>query len=142
VESPTAAVVRNLLETAWTMAGLYEIIAELRHENQTPAATRTLDLVTERLGETQDNLRQALSRIPSTAIPFGGQPVLEELLARAEAEHVDDLTTGYSRTEMAAATEAVDSSQAGIAIVMGGLAVLSIVLIVLAIIYGISAVHA
>ncbi len=124
------------------MAGLYEIIAELRHENQTPAATRTLDLVTERLGETQDNLRQALSRIPSTGIPFGGQPVLEELLARAEADHVDNLTTGYSQTELAAATEVVDSSQAGIALVMGGLAVLSIILIVLAIIYGISSVHA
>lgn len=124
------------------MAGLYEIIAELRHENQTPAATRTLDLVTERLGETQDNLRQALGRIPSTAIPYGGQPVLEELLARAQAEHVDNLSTGYSKTELAAATEAVDSSQTGIALVMGGLAVLSIVLIVLAIIYGISSVHA
>lgn len=123
------------------MAGLYEIIAELRHENQTPAATRTLDLVTERLGETQDNLRQALSRIPSTAIPLGGQPVLEELLARAQADHVDNLTTGYSQAEIAAATEVVDSSQTGIALVMGGLAVLAIVLLVLAIIEGISSVH-
>lgn len=124
------------------MAGLYEIIAELRHENQTPAATRTLDLVTERLGETQDNLRHALSRIPSTAIPFGGQPVLEELLARAQADHVDNLTTGRSVAEIAASTEVVDASQTGIALIMGGLAALSIVLIVLVIIYGITSVHA
>jgi hypothetical protein len=123
------------------MAGLYEIIAELRHENQTPAATRTLDLVTERLGETQDNLRGALARIPSNAIPFGGQPVLGELLARAEAEHVDNLTMGHSEAEIAAATERVDVSQVGIAVIMGGLTLLSIVLIVLAIIDGITSVH-
>jgi hypothetical protein len=123
------------------MAGLYEIIAELRHENQTPAATRTLDLVTERLGETQDNLRQALARIPSTAVPFGGQPVLEELLSRAEADHVDNLTMGHSEAEIAAATEGVDVSQVGIGLIMGGLAVLSVILIVLACIDGIRSVH-
>ncbi len=123
------------------MAGLYEIIAELRHENQTPAATRTLDLVTERLGETQDNLRGALARIPSTAIPFGGQPVLDQLLARAEAEHVDNLTMGHSQAEIAAATERVDVSQVGIAVIMGGLALASVVLIVLAAIYYIEAVN-
>ncbi len=123
------------------MAGLYEIIAELRHENQTPAATRTLDLVTERLGETQDNLRGALARIPSTAIPFGGQPVLEELLNRAEAEHVDNLTMGHSQAEIAAATERVDVSQVGIGIIMGGLALLAVILLVLAVIDGITSVH-
>jgi hypothetical protein len=123
------------------MAGLYEIIAELRHENQTPAATRTLDLVTERLGETQDNLRGALARIPSTAIPFGGQPVLEELLTRAEAEHVDNLTMGHSQAEIAAATERVDVSQIGIGLIMGGLALLAVILLVLAVIDGITSVH-
>jgi hypothetical protein len=123
------------------MAGLYEIIAELRHENQTPAATRTLDLVTERLGETQDNLRGALARIPSTAIPFGGQPVLEELLNRAEAEHVDNLTMGHSQAEIAAATERVDVSQVGIGLIMGGLALLAVILLVLAVIDGITSVH-
>jgi len=123
------------------MAGLYEIIAELRHENQTPAATRTLDLVTERLGETQDNLRQALARIPSTAVPYGGQPVLDELLSRAEGENVDNLTMGHSQAEIAAATERVDVSQVGIGLIMGGLAVLAIVLIVLACIDGITSVH-
>lgn len=123
------------------MAGLYEIIAELRHENQTPAATRTLDLVTERLGETQDNLRGALARIPSTAIPFGGQPVLDELLARAEAEHVDNLTMGHSQAEIKAATEVVDVSQVGIAVIMGGIALLAVILLVFAVIEGITAVH-
>jgi hypothetical protein len=123
------------------MAGLYEIIAELRHENQTPAATRTLDLVTERLGETQDNLRGALARIPSTAVPFGGQPVLDELLARAEAEHVDNLTMGHSQAEIAAAKEQVDVSMVGIGLIMGGLAVISVVLLVFAVIEGITSVH-
>lgn len=123
------------------MAGLYEIIAELRHENQTPAATRTLDLVTERLGQTRDNLREALGGIPSTAIPYGGQPVLEELLSRAEAEHVDNLTMGHSQAEIAAAREAVDASQVGIALVMGGLAVLAVILVVFAAIFGIRGVH-
>ncbi|MGH2928233.1 MAG: hypothetical protein ACREQM_01840 [Candidatus Dormibacteraceae bacterium] len=114
------------------MAGLYEIIAELRHAHQGPAATRTLDIVTERLGGTQDNLRRALAEIPSTAIPFGGQPVLEELVARAEADHVDDLTMGHSEAEIAAATERIDVSQVGIAVVFGGLSVLAVVLIILA----------
>lgn len=123
------------------MAGLYEIIAELRHEYQTPAANRTLDLVTEHLGESRDNLRQALSRIPSTAVPLGGQPVLQELMSRAEADHVDNLTMGRSQSEIAASTEKVDVSQVGIAITMGGLALLSVVLIVLAAIYYISAVN-
>ena len=124
------------------MAGLYEIIAELRHEYQNPAATRTLDLVTEHLGESQDNLRRALSGIPSTAIPLGGQPVLEELMSRAQADHVDNLTMGASQSEIAASTEKVDVSMVGIAVTMGGLALLSVVLVVLAAIYYIGTLNA
>lgn len=114
------------------MAGLYEIIAELRREHQSPAAARTLDLVTEHLGMTQDNLRRALSQIPSTAIPVGGQPVLEELVARAEAEHVDNLTMGYSEAEIAAASEKVDVTQVGIALIFAFLTLFSLALVVLA----------
>jgi hypothetical protein len=120
------------------MPGLYDIIADLRREHQTPAASKTLDMVVSELGRTQDNLRQALARLGSQAIPTGGQTVLDELDARARAERVDDLEVPWSRADLAAAAEPVDASQTGIALVMGGTALVGVLLSAAAIFFGLN----
>jgi hypothetical protein len=120
------------------MPGLYDIIADLRREHQTPAASKTLDMVVSELGRTQDNLRQALARLGSQAIPTGGQSVLDELDARARAERVDDLEVPWSRADLAAAAEPVDASQTGIALVMGGTALVGVLLSAAAIFFGLN----
>lgn len=120
------------------MPGLYDIIADLRREHQTPAASKTLDMVVSELGRTQDNLRQALARLGSQAIPTGGQSVLDELDARARAERVDDLEVPWSRADLRAAAEPVDASQTGIALVMGGTALIGVLLSAAAIFFGLN----
>jgi hypothetical protein len=120
------------------MPGLYDIIADLRREHQTPAASKTLDMVVSELGRTQDNLRQALARLSSQAIPTGGQSVLDELDARARAERVDDLEVPWSRADLRAAAEPVDASQTGIALVMGGTALVGVLLSAAAIFFGLN----
>lgn len=120
------------------MPGLYDIIADLRREHQTPAASKTLDMVVSELGRTQDNLRQALARLGSQAIPTGGQSVLDELDSRARAERVDDLEVPWSRADLAAAAEPVDASQTGIALVMGGTALVGVLLSAAAIFFGLN----
>ncbi|MBO0689067.1 MAG: hypothetical protein J2P40_05770 [Candidatus Dormibacteraeota bacterium] len=120
------------------MPGLYDIIADLRREHQTPAASRTLDLIVSELGRTQDNLREALARLGSQAIPTGGQSVLDELDARARAERVDDLEVPWSRADLRAAAEPVDASQTGIALVMGATALVGVLLSAAAILFGLN----
>ncbi|MDR0360729.1 MAG: hypothetical protein LBJ87_14870 [bacterium] len=120
------------------MPGLYDIIADLRREHQTPAASKTLDMVVSELGRTQDNLRQALARLGSQAIPTGGQSVLDELDARSRAERVDDLEVPWSRADLRAAAEPVDASQTGIALVMGGTALIGVLLSAAAIFFGLN----
>jgi hypothetical protein len=102
------------------MATLYDIISELRRENPTPSASRTLDLVVAELGETRDNLRRALDRLEDRPVPAGGRAVLEELATRAHAEGVDDEEVPLSPDELRASYEPVDASQVGIAVVLGG----------------------
>jgi hypothetical protein len=122
------------------MPGLYDVIADLRREHQTPAASKTLDMVVSELGRTQDNLRQALARLGSQAIPTGGQSVLDELEARARAERVDDLEVPWSRADLAAAAEPVDTSQTGIALVMGATALLGVLGSAAAIFFGLNSI--
>ena len=102
------------------MATLYDIIAELRREHPTPSAARTLDLVVAELGETRDNLRQALNHLEQRPVPTGGKPILEELATRARAEGVDDYEVPLSPDELRASYEPVDASQIGIAVLLGG----------------------
>jgi hypothetical protein len=102
------------------MATLYDIISELRRENPTPSASKTLDLVVSELGETRDNLRRALDRLDDRPVPAGGKSVLEELATRAHAEGVDDYEVPLSPDELRASYEPVDASQVGIAVLLGG----------------------
>lgn len=124
------------------MATLYDIISELRREHPTPSAAKTLDLVVAELGQTRDNLRRALDRLDSRPVPAGGKPVLAELATRARSEGVDDYELPLTPDELRASYEPVDSSQVGIAVLLGGTALIVVVLAVVAFLAGLnSAVH-
>lgn len=101
------------------MATLYDIISELRRENPTPSASRTLDLVVAELGQTRDNLKRALDRLDERPVPTSGKAVLSELASRARAEGVDDYEVPLSPDELRASYEPVDGSQIGIALLLG-----------------------
>jgi hypothetical protein len=73
---------------------LYGIIADLRREHQTPAATQTLDLVVAELGRTRDNLKEAVANLGDKPLPPAGKPILDELLERARQDGVFDLDYG------------------------------------------------
>jgi len=122
------------------MATLYDIISELRRENPTPSASKTLDLVVAELGQTRDNLRRALDRLEDRAVPAGGRTVLDELASRAHAEGVDDEEVPLSPDELKAGAEPVDASQVGIAVVLGGSSVLIVGLAVAAFVAGLNAI--
>lgn len=120
------------------MATLYDIISELRRENPTPSASKTLDLVVAELGQTRDNLRRALGRLDEKAVPVGGRTVLEELATRAHAEGVDDEHVPLTPDELRATYESVDGSQVGIAVVLGGTGLLVVGLAVAAFVAGLN----
>lgn len=115
------------------MPGLYDIIAELRGKYPSPSASKTLDMVVSELGRTQENLRQALDQLEDRPIPVGGRPVLEELRDRASAEGVDDERTPLSPEEMRRSEEPVTPAQVGIAVLLGGMGVGSVLLVAWAI---------
>jgi hypothetical protein len=73
---------------------LYGIVADLRREHPTPAATGTLDMVVAELGRSRDNLKEAVANLVDKPLPPGGKPVLDELIERARAEGVYDLDYG------------------------------------------------
>ncbi len=120
------------------MATLYDIIAELRREHPTPVAARTLDLVVGELGQTRDNLRKALEHLEDRPVPHGGKVILEELAARARAEGVDDYEVPLSPDELKASLEPVDPSQVGIALMLGGTALVVMALAVAAFVAGLN----
>lgn len=120
------------------MATLYDIISELRRETQTPSASRTLDLVVAELGQTRDNLKEALRRLENRPVPAGGKAVLEQLDARARAEGVDDYEVPLSPDELRASYEPIDGSQIGIALLLGATAVLIVGLGVAAFVAGLN----
>ena len=74
--------------------GLYGIIADLRREHPTPAATQTLDMVVAELGRTRDNLKGAVAALSTRSLPPGGKPVLDELADRARKANLYDLDYG------------------------------------------------
>ncbi len=120
------------------MATLYDIISEMRREHQSQAASKTLDLVVAELGQTRDNLRRALDRLEERPVPAGGKVVLVELAARARAEGVDDEEVPLSPDELRADAEPVDTSQVGIAVLLGGTGLLVTALAVAAFVAGLN----
>lgn len=92
---------------------LYGIIADLRRENPTPAASQTLDTVVAELGKTRDNLKEAVANLQAKTLPAGGKPVLDALCERARKENLYDLDFGpdpYDQPPL----EPLDEATAGI----------------------------
>jgi hypothetical protein len=118
---------------------LYGIIADLRREHPTPAATQTLDLVVAELGRTRDNLKEAVANLGDKPLPAGGKPVLDELVARAREAEVYDLDYGpdpYDKPPV----EELDEGTAGIGALLAITSVLGLALAVAAVWIGLNAI--
>jgi hypothetical protein len=118
---------------------LYGIIADLRREHPTPAATQTLDMVVAELGRTRDNLKDAVAALSAKPLPPGGKPILDELVAKAQEAGVYDLDYGKDPYDQPP-VEALDEGTAGIGAVMAITSLAVIVLAALAVWAGISAI--
>lgn len=118
---------------------LYGIIADLRRENPTPAATETLDMVVAGLGRTRDNLKEAVASVSSQALPTGGKQVLDTLVERAHAAGVDDLDYGPDPYDKPP-TEALDQATAGIGALLAITSLASLVLAGVAVFAGLNAI--
>ncbi len=118
---------------------VYGIIADLRREHPTPAATQTLDLVVAGLGGTRDNLKEAVANLEGKPLPPGGKPVLDELLQRARDEGVYDLDYGpdpYDKPPL----ESLDEGTAGIGALLAISSVAGIALAIAAVVVGLNAI--
>lgn len=118
---------------------MYGIIADLRREHPTPAATQTLDLVVAELGRTRDNLKEAVTALSAKPLPPGGQPVMDELVERARNQGVYDLDFGPDPYERPP-TEPLDEGTAGIGALLAITSVVGIALAVAAVVVGLSAI--
>jgi hypothetical protein len=118
---------------------LYGIIADLRREYPTPAATETLDMVVAELGRTRDNLKQAVANLGDKSLPPGGKAVQDELVRRAHEAGVDDLDYGPDPYDKPP-PEALDEATMGIGLVLAISSILSVGLAAAAVIVGINAI--
>ena len=119
--------------------GLYGLIADLRREHQTTAATQTLDMVTAELGRTRDNLKDAVRNLEGKSLPPGGKQILDELVSRARADGVYDLDFGPDPYDKPV-PEPLDEGTAGIGAVLAISSVVGIALAVVAVIVGLNAI--
>ena len=117
---------------------LYGIIADLRREHPTPAATQTLDLVVAELGRTRDNLKEAVFNLSGKPLPPGGKPVLDELVEQARQEGVYDLDYGPDPYETA--PEPLDEGTLGIGALLALTSLIGIALAVAAVVVGVNAI--
>ena len=118
---------------------LYGVIADLRRENPTPAATQTLDLVVAELGRTRDNLKDAVSAVSASPLPAGGKPVLDALVSRAHEQGVDDLDYGPDPYDKPP-TEPLDVGTFGIGAILALTSLAGVVLAAVAVWVGVSAI--
>jgi hypothetical protein len=118
---------------------LYGIIADLRREHPTPAATQTLDMVVEELGRTRDNLKEAIAALSTKSLPPGGKPVLDQLVERAKEADLYDLDYGKDPYDKPP-PEQLDEGTMGIGILLGVTSLIGIALAVAAVILGVNAI--
>jgi len=118
---------------------LYGIIADLRREHPTPAATETLDMVVAELGRTRDNLKEAVANLGDKPLPPGGKPVLDELIERAREEGVFDLDYGPDPYDKPP-TEALDEGTLGVGVLLAVSSVVGIALAAAAVWIGLKAI--
>jgi hypothetical protein len=121
------------------VVSIYGIIADLRREHPTPAATQTLDLVVTELGRTRDNLKDAVAAISTGALPAGGKPVVDELVERARKEGLYDLDFGRDPYDVPP-MEPLDEATAGIGALLGITSAVGIALAVVAVLVGLNAI--
>jgi len=118
---------------------LYGIVADLRREHPTPAATQTLDMVVEELGRTRDNLKEAIAALSTRQLPPGGKPVLDELIERARKADLYDLDFGKDPYDKPP-PEALDHGTAGIGALLAISSLIGIGLAIAAVILGVNAI--
>jgi len=118
---------------------LYGIIADLRREHPTPAASETLDTVVAELGRTRDKLKEAVANLGDKPLPPGGKPVLDELIERAREDGVYDLDYGPDPYDKPP-TEPLDEGTAGIGALLAITSVAGIALAIVACWIGINAI--
>jgi len=118
---------------------LYDIIADLRREHPTPAATETLDMVVAELGRTRDNLKDAIQAVSSKPTSPGAKPILDELQARARAAGIDDLDYGPDPFGKPPA-EPLDEATAGIGALLAISSLVGVALAVAAVVVGVQAI--
>jgi hypothetical protein len=117
---------------------LYGIIADLRREHPTPAATQTLDLVVAELGHTRDNLKEAVANLSGKPLPPGGKPVLDELVERARQDGVNDLDYGPDPYD--SVPEPLDEGTLGIGALLAISSLIGVALAVAAVVVGVNAI--
>lgn len=117
---------------------LYGIIADLRREHPTPAATQTLDMVVAELGHTRDNLKEAVANLSGKPLPPGGKPVLDELVERAKPESVYDLDYGPDPYDTV--PEPLDEGTLGIGALLALTSLIGLALAVAAVVVGVNAI--
>ncbi len=100
---------------------------------------QTLDMVVAELGETRDNLKEAVANLGGKALPPGGKPVLDELVERARQEGVYDLDYGPDPYDKPP-PEPLDEATAGIGAILAISSVVGIALAVLAVVAGLNAI--
>jgi hypothetical protein len=118
---------------------VYGIIADLRREHPTPAATQTLDMVVAELGRTRDNLKDAVTALGAKPLPPGGKPVLDELVQRSREEGVYDLDFGpdpYDKPPL----EPLDEGTAGIGALLAITSIVGVALAIVAVVVGLNAI--
>jgi hypothetical protein len=118
---------------------LYGIIADLRREHPTPAATATFDMVVAELGRTRDNLKEAVANLADKPLPPGGKPVLDELIERAREEGVYDLDYGPDPYDKPP-TEQLDEGTMGIGALLAISSVAGVALAILVVWIGLKAI--
>jgi hypothetical protein len=117
---------------------LYGIIADLRREHPTPAATQTLDMVVAELGHTRDNLKEAVANLSGKPLPPGGKPVLDELVQRAKQDVVYDLDYGPDPYDTV--PEPLDEGTLGIGALLAISSLIGIALAAAAVVIGMNAI--
>jgi hypothetical protein len=118
---------------------LYGIIADLRREHPTSAATQTLDMVVAELGRTRDNLKVAVEALSTKSLPPGGKQVLDELVERATEADLYDINYGKDPYDQPPA-EPIDEGTLGIGVLLGVTSLIGIVLAALAVYVGVNAI--
>jgi hypothetical protein len=118
---------------------LYGIIADLRREHPTAAATETLDMVVAELGRTRDNLKDAVAAVSAKPVPPGGKQVLDDLVERAREADVYELDYGTDPYDKPV-PEPLDEGTAGIGALLALTSLIGLALAVAAVVIGVNAI--